>query len=188
MMACPFSLFGLTPVTRVPAVIGAVLLWATMAAGAGPDPAGEAVKKASPIHITSDLLVSDSRNNSAEFSGNVKVVQDQTTITADRLVLVYNKDASAEGASGADSIDRVEATGHVRIEMDGRVAESERAVYRTDSRTLVLSGQGSKVISGKDVIESSKITFYRDTGNVKMEGDKENQVKAIIRSDQRGLN
>lgn len=170
-------------------LMSALLLWAALMASPVPaEPAKETEKKTSPIHITADLLVSDSQNRSAEFSGNVKVVQDQTTIKADRLILVYREGASTKGGSGADSIDRVEATGNVRIEMDGRVAESERAVYSTDSRTLVLSGQGSKVISGKDVIESSKITFYRDTGNVKMEGDKKGQVKAIIRSDQRGLN
>ena len=185
-MDCPYNIKKLK---RDLVLIGALfLLAALMAAPVPAEPAKQTDKTASPIHITADQLVSDRQNHSAEFSGNVKVVQDQTTITTDRLILVYTEGASTKKKSGTDSIDRVEATGNVRIEMDGRVAESQRAVYSTDSRTLVLTGQGSRVISGKDVIESSKITFYRDTGNVKMEGDEKNQVKAIIRSDQRGLN
>ena len=188
MMVCPFKFKRMKGVLHL---VGALLLWTALCAGAAPaEQAKEAGKKASPIRITADLLVSDSQNRSAEFSGNVNVVQDQTTIKADRLILIYKENAATEGkaSSGTDRIESVEAIGNVRIEMDGRVAESERAIYRTDNRTLVLSGQGSKVTSGKDVIESSKITFYRDTGNVKMEGNKESQVKAIIRSDQRGLN
>ena len=143
---------------------------------------------ADPIHITADRLVSDTQRRNAQFSGNVKVVQGDTTITADRLTLVYAEGASSEDGTTADSIERIEADGNVRIVMDGRVAESERAIYRTDERTLVLTGQNAKVTSGQDVIESSKITFYRDSGNVKMEGDPKGQVKAIIRSNQRGLN
>jgi len=166
------------------AILWAILSAATVLAEETQEPE----KQASPIHIMADQLVSDTQNRSAEFSGNVKVLQGQTTITANRLILIYGKGDLSETRTGTDSIERIEAEGKVRIEMDGRVAESERAVYRTDDRTLVLSGQGSKVTSGKDVIESSKITFYRDTGNVKMEGDQSGQVKAIIRSDQRGLN
>lgn len=182
-------LFNVTRIKALAILMGTALLWATTSTGpVSAQQPEEKEKSASPIRITADLLVSDSQNRNAEFSGNVKVVQDQTTITADRLILVYTEGASTDTGSGADSIEKIEASGNVRIEMDGRVAESQRAVYRTGSRMLVLSGEGSKVISGQDVIESSKITFYRDTGNVKMEGDKENQVKAIIRSDQRGLN
>jgi lipopolysaccharide export system protein LptA len=181
--------YKLKRISTSPILIAAIVLWAILSAGMVP--AQETKKEgesATPIHITADQLLSDTQNRSAEFSGNVKVVQGQTIITANRLILIYNRGASAEKSTGTDSIERIEANGNVRIEMDGRVAESDRAIYRTDDRTLVLSGEGSKVISGKDVIESSKITFYRDTGNVKMEGDKNNQVKAIIRSNQRGLN
>jgi lipopolysaccharide export system protein LptA len=52
----------------------------------------------------------------------------------------------------------------------------------------VLEGPGAKVVSGKDEVVGSKITFYRDDGRVSMEGDGQNRVKAIIHSGQRGLN
>ncbi len=144
-----------------------------------------APESASPIHISADRLVSDTAQRTAEFIGNVKVVQGTTTITADRMKLSYKKgDGASTGQPGADSIDTIEATGHVRIALDNRVALGEKAVYTTSDRKLVLSGPGAQITSGLDVIEGGTITFFRESGKVEMVG----QVKAIIRSDQRGLN
>lgn len=150
----------------------------------------ETSEKAPPIQITADKMVNDAKNRIVIFTGNVRVVQGKTTISADKMVLSY-KDGDGGGQaekSGGNNIDTIEASGKVRIEMDNRVAESGKAVYTTKNKQLVLSGPGSRVISGPDVIEGSVITFDRETGNVKIDGDGENQVKAIIRSDQMGLN
>ena len=137
-----------------------------------------------PIHISADRLVSDTNQRTAEFLGNVKVVQGTTTITAERLKVTYKGNNSNPNQAGADSIDTIEATDHVRIALDNRVAVGEKAVYTTSDRKLVISGPGAQITSGPDVIEGSTITFHRDSGKVEMVG----QVKAIIRSDQRGLN
>jgi lipopolysaccharide export system protein LptA len=137
-----------------------------------------------PIHITADRLVSDTVQRTADFIGNVKVVQGQTTITSDRLKLNYKIGNKEPIQADADSIDTIEAQGHVRMQMDNRVAVAEKAVYTTADRKLVLSGPGAQISSGPDVVEGTTITFFRDSGRVEMVG----QVKAIIRSDQRGLN
>ena len=141
-----------------------------------------------PIHIVADRLITHNESRSAEFIGHVKVEQGNTTIKADRLKLIYTGEGAAATGMSAESIDSIEAIGNVRIELDDRVAESQRAVYTTAERKLVLTGPGAKVISGPNVIEGSEITFYRDSGRVEMVGDAKNPVKAIIRSDQRGLN
>jgi lipopolysaccharide export system protein LptA len=137
-----------------------------------------------PIDISADRLVSDTTQRTAEFIGNVKVVQGSTTITADRLKLAYKGNGADPTQAGADSIDTIEATGHVRMILDNKVAVGEKAIYTTVDRKLVLSGPGAQISSGPDVIECDTITFHRDSGKVEMVG----QVKAIIRSDQRGLN
>jgi lipopolysaccharide export system protein LptA len=150
-------------------------------------------QSADPIRITADKLVTNSRTNSAQFTGTVKAVQGESILMADRLTLFFesNKgdDTTAPGTADASTgIKRIEARGHVRIEFDNRVAVGEQAVYITDERKLVLEGPGAKVVSGKDEVVGSKITFFRDDGRVSMEGDGKNRVKAIIHSDQRGLN
>ncbi|MFZ1986598.1 MAG: LptA/OstA family protein [Desulfatitalea sp.] len=163
----------------------ALLLWGLPAAGTLWAADGTATPPpANPIHITADQLVSDTAGRTAEFIGNVKVVQGQTTITSDRLKLNYKGGSKSPTQTDADSIDTIEAQGHVRMEMDNRVAVAEKAVYTTADRKLVLSGPGAQISSGPDVVEGTTITFFRDSGRVEMVG----QVKAIIRSDQRGLN
>lgn len=178
------------PATAIAPTITTLLCGLILTAGvmaAEPEPSE---KPAAPIQITADRLISDSNNNNAEFIGNVKVVQNQTTITADRLRLIYPengrgpKDGPGQTEMSADSIDTIEAFGHVRIEFDNRVAVGEKAVYTTAERKLILTGPGARLTQGPDVVEGSSITFYRDSGRIEMVGE----VKATIRSDQRGLN
>lgn len=149
-------------------------------------------KQGDPIRITAEKLVTDGRTNSAQFTGAVRAVQGQSILTADSLTLIFDskgdKGGTSEPVEGSANIKRIEAKGNVRIEFDNRVAVGEQAVYITDERKLVLKGPGAKVISGKDEVAGSTITFYRNDGRVSMEGDGKNRVKAIIHSDQRGLN
>ncbi len=149
-----------------------------------PDPA----TKSGPIEITADKLVTDNKARTAEFTGNVHAVQGDTEISAERLLLFY-KDGSGQTASMASGdIERMEAYGKVRILFDNKVAVSDQAVYITQERKLILEGQSARVTSGKDQIEGNKITFYRDDGRVALEGNADNRVRAIIHSEQRGLN
>ena len=144
--------------------------------------------KKDPVRITADELVIDNQKRSATFTGNVKATQADTVITTDVLTLFYQSQSGASQSPSTNAIERIEAAGNVRIEFDNKVAVSNQAVYIINERKLILSGPGSKVVSGQDEITGSKITFYRDSGKVALEGDDQNRVKAIIHSDQRSLN
>jgi lipopolysaccharide export system protein LptA len=141
----------------------------------------------SPIEITADMMVTDSKAHAAIFSGNVAAVQAQTRLTADKLTIFYRSGKSSESMSSSD-IERLEALGHVRIWFDNKLAVSNQAVYIIEERKLVLEGPESKVVSGQDEITGSKITFYRDDGRMTLESDERSRVKAVIHSEQRGLN
>jgi lipopolysaccharide export system protein LptA len=144
--------------------------------------------KGEPIRITSDKLVTDNAKRSALFSGHVKAVQGDTVITADQLTIFFKSGGSASSKISNNNIERLLAEGQVRIEFDNKVAVSNQAVYIVAERKLILSGPGSKVISGQDEISGSKITFFRDDGRVMLESDGRNRVNAIIHSDHQGLN
>lgn len=178
--------------TPLALLILGLLIVCSAGISAGADPPAAAEPSEEPIYITADKLVTDSRSNTAQFSGSVRAVQGQSILTADNLTLIFDAkgDNSANAAMSGDTNDikRIEARGNVRIEFDNRVAVGEQAVYITDERKLVLEGPGAKVVSGKDEVIGSKITFYRDDGRVSMEGDGQHRVKAIIHSGQRGLN
>jgi lipopolysaccharide transport protein LptA len=141
----------------------------------------------SPIEITADMMVTDSKSHAAIFSGNVTATQDETRLTADKLTIFYKSNNGAGSTSESD-IERLQAHGHVRIQFDNKLAVSNQAVYIIEERKLVLEGPESKVVSGQNEITGSKITFYRDDGRMTLESDDRGRVKAVIHSEQRGLN
>lgn len=142
-----------------------------------------------PIKITADKLVTDSKAQTAEFTGNVTATQGDTKITADRLILHYGGQGDGQGKQVANDIKQIEAVGQVRILFDNRVAVSDKAVYTTEDRKLILRGPGSMIKDGQDEISGGEIIFERDTEKVFInKGQHEGQVKAIINSDQVGLN
>jgi lipopolysaccharide export system protein LptA len=141
-----------------------------------------------PIEITADQLVTNSTAHTAEFSGNVTAIQGETTVTADRLVLHYGSTGTSTEDGNRTNIEKFEAFGNVRIQFDNRLAVSDQAVYTTRDRRLVLTGPESKVSSGGDEVSGTQIVFDRNTDQVTITGDQKSQVKAVIHSNQRGLN
>lgn len=133
------------------------------------------------IRITSDQLIADSAENSAEFKGNVKAVQENTVITSDRMKLYFKKGSTQKNDDPAsDSLLKIVVTGNVEIKFDNRVAVTQEAVYITDDKRLVLKGPGTKISSGMDTITGETITYFREEGRIEVESGQGNRVEAII--------
>ena len=141
------------------------------------------------IYITADKLISDNTAGYAEFIGNVRATQGETVITADRLKIFYKKHLADKNKPvvGKESIHQIVANGNVRIKFDNRVAESQQAVYNTETSVVVLSGADSKIISGNDTISGEKITFYRTDGRIAVEGGHKERVEAVFFAGEKGL-
>lgn len=141
------------------------------------------------IHITADKLISDNELDYAEFIGNVRATQEDTVITADRLKIFVkkNSDNKSDPGSGTESINKIIASGNVKIIFDNRVAVTPQAVYNTETGILVLSGDNSRIISGKDSISGEKITLYRTTGRITVESGEQKRVEAVFYSGEKGL-
>ena len=144
-------------------------------------PAGQT----SNLHIRADKLVSQREVNYIHFMGNVRVDMDQTQIKASDLKVFYEQLPSAGASMTDDNIKKIVASGNVRINFDNRTAQCDQAVYRTDTQTLVLTGETVEVASGNNSITGSKITFNQATGQIIVDGTPDQRVNAIIhRSDQ----
>lgn len=141
------------------------------------------------IHVTSDKLVSDNKAGYAEFIGNVKAIQGDTVITSDRLKIFYKKNIVNKGplSVSEESINKIVANGNVEIKFDNRVATAQQAVYNTETKVLVLSGNNSKITGEKDSISGEKITFYRIDGRINVEGGDKKRVEAVFYSGQKGI-
>ena len=133
-----------------------------------------------PIQIVADQLISYNEDKYAEFIGNVKVTQGEFTITSDKLRIYYRGellDAEKEN-SEEDVIKKIIATGNVKITSEQYKAQADKAEYDTATMTVVLSGENSKVVSGKNSISGSIIRLNQKSGQVKVEGSATKRIKA----------
>ena len=133
-----------------------------------------------PIQILADQLISYNDDQYAEFVGNVKVTQGEFTITSDKLRIYYQGELLENEEKGRDQefLKKIIATGNVKITSEQYNAEADKAEYDTETRTVILSGENAKVISGKNSIAGSKITLNQESGQVKVESSGARRIKA----------
>ncbi len=134
-----------------------------------------------PILIEADQLISNNEKQYAEFIGNVRASQADFVITSDKLRIYYQGELfETEGKSDKreDMLRKIVASGNVKIKSSQYSAESEKVEYDTQTMTLTMTGDGSRVLSGKNSISGSKIILYRRDGRVKVLGSKKKRVEA----------
>lgn len=139
------------------------------------------------IRIASDLLTTDDEKGYAEFTGNVRAVQGSTVILSDTLKVFYKEGAgdSQKLAASPGAVQKIVASGNVKINFDNKTAVSDRAEYITDTQVVILSGDNTKVTTADESISGAKITLYRADGRVKVESGKGRRVEAILYDSER---
>jgi len=137
------------------------------------------------IHVTADSLISESNSRIAEFKGNVKVTQGDFIIKSDSLKIFYKESGGEKKAGTTESIEKILATGNVKIESEESTAFSQQAEYDTNTMIMVLTGEDSRVFDRKNSVTGSKITFNRKDGLVKAEGDNKRRVNAVFFPDEK---
>ena len=133
-----------------------------------------------PIIITAEQLESDNKAKFAEFIGNVKATQADFVITSDKLRIYYKGELLNTEKKGNDEevLKKIVATGNVKITTEQYIAKTEKLEYDTASMTIILTGENSTVIDGKNSITGSKIIIYQKDGRVKVLGSKNKRIKA----------
>nr|WP_211198646.1 LptA/OstA family protein [Ruegeria haliotis] len=117
-----------------------------------------------PVEVTSDTLNVNQEDGSAEFVGNVIVIQGEMRLTAARVLVIYNQERSA--------IERMEATEDVVLVSPPDAAEGDWAEYTIDSGVIVMKGnvlltQGPSIISGDQMIANLTTGTATMAGRVK---------------------
>ena len=133
-----------------------------------------------PIVITAEQLDSDNKAKFAEFIGNVKATQADFVITSDKLRIYYKGELlnSEKEPNDQEMLKKIVATGNVNVTSDQFIAKTEKLEYDTASMTIVLIGENSTVINGKNSITGSKIILYQKDGRIKVLGGKNKRIKA----------
>jgi lipopolysaccharide export system protein LptA len=127
-----------------------------------------------PIKINSATLEVRDKEKMATFSGDVHLVQGDTSMRSKTLVVFYDDDAPAKPASAPASatqpgpqqnqqIKRVEAKGNVIVVQKDQTATGENGVFDMRANTVTLLG--NVVISqGQNVVKGDTLTVDMTTG------------------------
>jgi lipopolysaccharide export system protein LptA len=148
-----------------------------------------------PVQIDAKTLEVRDKSKIATFSGAVKVVQGDTTMHCDKLVVFYgqeigiadNKQAvqtSADSGAlpGAQNIRRIEARGNVTVTDKDQSASGNIGVYDLRAKTITLTGN-VVVSQGNNVIHGERVVVDTVTGNAHVEaapGTSQGRVRALI--------
>jgi lipopolysaccharide export system protein LptA len=152
-----------------------------------------------PIQIDAATLEMRDKKKEATFSGNVKVVQGDTTMTSKTLVVFYesggDKPATSQpapaqaapakgaktapiqsatpGPGGASSIKRLEARGNVVVTQKDQVVTGDTAVFDTKTNLItMLGGSGQVVLTQcQNVLRGDRLLVDMTTGVSRVESE-----------------
>jgi lipopolysaccharide export system protein LptA len=158
-----------------------------------------------PIQIEAATLEMRDKKKEATFSGNVKVVQGDTTMTSKRLVVFYDSTnppagaaaagakaaaksapiaAASPGPGGSSSIRRLEAQGNVVVTQKDQVVTGETAVFDTKTNLVTMLG-GVVLTQGKNVLRGDRLMVDMTTGVSRVESDS-GRVQGLFQSSGQG--
>jgi lipopolysaccharide export system protein LptA len=159
-----------------------------------------------PIQIEAASLEMRDKKKEATFSGNVKVVQGDTTMTSKTLVVFYESSGGDSGAAapakpanakaaakaapgapmqsatpgpgGASSIKRLEARGNVVVTQKEQVVTGETAIFDTKANLITMSG-GVVLTNCQNVLRGDRLMVDMTTGVSRVESDS-GHVQALL--------
>jgi lipopolysaccharide export system protein LptA len=147
-----------------------------------------------PIQIEAASLEMRDKKKEATFSGNVKVVQGDTTMTSRSLVVFYDSgpapatpapapapaapkgsksgsmQAASPGPGGSSSIRRLEAKGSVVVTQKDQVVTGETAIFDTRANLITMVG-GVVLTQCKNVLKGDRLKVDMTTGVSRVESD-----------------
>lgn len=134
--------------------------------------------------ITSQKLQYSHQGRQITFEGDVYVDRSDFKLRADLLTVFLNQDGksgvTAENAmTGDQKIERIVATGHVRMDKDGRVGRCAKATYLANEGVLRLEGD-PVLEDGKNSVQGQVILFFVNENRSIVEGDSSKPVEAVF--------
>jgi lipopolysaccharide export system protein LptA len=159
-----------------------------------------------PIQIEAATLEMRDKKKEATFTGNVKVVQGDTTMNSKTLVVYYDNNtpaagpdaskgsaksaakapikAATPGPGGSSSIRRLEAKGSVVVTQKDQVVTGETAVFDTKTNLVTMLG-GVVLTQGKNVLRGDRLMVDMTTGVSRVESDS-GRVQGLFQSSGQG--
>jgi lipopolysaccharide export system protein LptA len=156
-----------------------------------------------PIQIEAASLEMRDKKKEATFSGNVKVVQGDTTMTAKSLVVFYDSgpaaapapatakgaksapmQAASPGPGGSSSIRKLEARGGVVVIQKDQTVTGETAIFDTRANLITMAG-GVVLTQCRNVLRGDRLLVDMTTGVSRVESDS-GKVQALFEQSSSG--
>jgi lipopolysaccharide export system protein LptA len=132
------------------------------------------VDQRQPIHITSDQVETYTKENRVIFKGSVVARQKDIVIYADSIEAIM--------ANEGKGIERVIASGNVKVQQGPRVANCQRAVFHNPEQKVLLTGD-PKVWEGENMVSGEEIVFDIAQNRVEVKGGLTQRGKAKVYPD-----
>ncbi len=130
---------------------------------------GIALSSDKPIQIESDKLEIKDRENRADFSGNVTVVQGSTTLRAGAMTVYYKSAGGPVSTKGSADIDRIVMSGRVVLSSGAQKASADSGSFNMQSETLILEGSPVVLSEGDNIFSGCKLTVLMRSGQAKLD-------------------
>jgi lipopolysaccharide export system protein LptA len=150
---------------------------------------GFAQNRDQPVKIDAAQLEVRDKEKIATFSGNVRVVQGDTTLRSKTLAVFYDGDGSAAntltaaqpGPGGQQRIRQLEAKGGVKVCQNDQIVTGNEATFDMKANTVTL--KGSVVLTKEqNILKGESLIVDLTTGAAKIEGSKDGKggVSALL--------
>ena len=121
----------------------------------------------SPIQIEADRLEVIDKKAMAIFEGNVKVVQGDSVLKANKLIVFYLKGAKGKKTTQGNSIKKLEVSGTVYVRSEDNEATSDRGSFNMITEDVELAGN-VVLTQGKNIMTGCRLRANLKTGIAKM--------------------
>jgi lipopolysaccharide export system protein LptA len=147
---------------------------------------GFSTNRDKPVRIQAASLEVRDKDKVATFNGDVHVVQGDTEMRCNTL-LVYYEDGAAKtgvkaaqpGPGGSSQIRRMEAKGGVVVTQKEQVATGERGEFDMRTNTVTLSGN-VVVTKGENILKGPRLVVNLTTGVSRMESDGSRPIDMLL--------
>lgn len=184
---------GLTGLALVFALFAAVARPAAQEQSSGGAMQGLSLNRDQPVKIESSTLEVRDKIRQAIFMGDVKLVQGDTTLKCDTLVVFYEDtamggkkgqpggaQAQKSGAgSGGQQIKRAEAKGNVFVTQKDQTASGDFGLYDAKANTVTMTGNVVVTQAGH-VMRGERMVANLTTGVTRVEATKGRQIEMMM--------
>jgi lipopolysaccharide export system protein LptA len=180
---------GLMPRCALALVLALAVILGTIAAAVAQPGGGKGVPNAlqgfsqnrgQPVQIEAASLEVRDKDKVATFSGNVKVVQGDTTMRCKSLVVFYEQNGGKSGGAmktatpgpgGSSQIRRLEARGGVTVTQKDQTASGDTGLFDMKTNTVTLTGN-VVVSQGPNIMRGDRLVVDMTSGVSRVEAGK----------------